>query len=195
MCSYRIFAYLRCRHGDVMSFQIWDKQFTSKELAFMSDASETASSASSISSINSTNSQFRRFYRMWCLKESIVKALGVGIDFNLQSFEFSVHEEDETIKVNNEFVLLFSSRFLLRTLICNRNSELTRLVSLFSSPSCQRRSRFTKSLPSSLKKAGSLKRPCWTKTTATPLRCSRRWLAVEASRTDQKCSVWTGRLC
>ncbi|KAF8953268.1 hypothetical protein BGZ52_000331 [Haplosporangium bisporale] len=72
-------------------------QFTSKELAFMSDASETASSASSISSITSTNSQLRRFYRMWCLKESVVKALGVGIDFNLKSFEFSI-QEDETIK-------------------------------------------------------------------------------------------------
>ncbi|KAG0357468.1 hypothetical protein BG005_003496 [Podila minutissima] len=62
-------------------------QLTSKELAFMSDASVT-----------STNSQLRRFYRIWCLKESVVKALGVGIDFNLKSFEFSVQEEDETLK-------------------------------------------------------------------------------------------------
>lgn len=77
----------------------------------MSDALETVSSASSISSITSTNSQFRRFYRMWCLKESIVKALGVGIDFNLKSFEFSVQEEDETIKVNNEFYLTIFYRF------------------------------------------------------------------------------------
>ncbi|KAG0034719.1 hypothetical protein BGZ81_003417 [Podila clonocystis] len=64
----------------------------------MSDASDTTSSASSISSMTSTNSQLRRFYRLWCLKESIVKALGVGIDFNLKSFEFSVQEEDETLK-------------------------------------------------------------------------------------------------
>ncbi|KAF9338047.1 hypothetical protein BG006_000036 [Podila minutissima] len=62
-------------------------QLTSKEVAFMSDASVT-----------STNSQLRRFYRIWCLKESIVKALGVGIGFNLKSFEFSVQEEDETLK-------------------------------------------------------------------------------------------------
>ncbi|KAF9313390.1 hypothetical protein BG003_005254 [Podila horticola] len=73
-------------------------QFTSKELAFMSDASDAASSASSVSSTTSINSQLRRFYRIWCLKESIVKALGVGIDFNLKSFEFSVQEEDETVK-------------------------------------------------------------------------------------------------
>lgn len=51
-------------------------------------------------SVTSTNSQLRRFYRIWCLKESVVKALGVGIDFNLKSFEFSVQEEDETLKVD-----------------------------------------------------------------------------------------------
>jgi 4'-phosphopantetheinyl transferase len=44
----------------------------------------------------STNNQLKRFYRMWCLKESVVKALGVGIDFNLQSFEFIAHEEETT---------------------------------------------------------------------------------------------------
>lgn len=70
----------------------------------MSDASDAASSASSVSSTTSINSQLRRFYRIWCLKESIVKALGVGIDFNLKSFEFSVQEEDETVKVDNNRV-------------------------------------------------------------------------------------------
>ncbi|KAF8918018.1 hypothetical protein BGZ58_004952 [Dissophora ornata] len=34
---------------------------------------------------------------MWCLKESVVKALGVGIDFNLKSFEFTIQDAEETI--------------------------------------------------------------------------------------------------
>ncbi|KAF9428235.1 hypothetical protein BGZ94_002992 [Podila epigama] len=75
-------------------------QFTSKELAFMSDAgSDISSPVSSVSSVSTiANSQLRRFYRMWCLKESIVKALGVGIDFDLKSFEFSIQEEEESLK-------------------------------------------------------------------------------------------------
>jgi hypothetical protein len=70
-------------------------QFTAKEVAFMKDAPADPSSPSG------TAPQLKRFYRMWCLKESIVKALGVGIDFNLKSFEFDVQDEEETTKVKN----------------------------------------------------------------------------------------------
>lgn len=33
--------------------------------------------------------QLRRFYRLWCLKESYVKALGIGISCDLQTISFS----------------------------------------------------------------------------------------------------------
>ncbi|KAF9149275.1 hypothetical protein BG015_008939 [Linnemannia schmuckeri] len=68
------------------------EQFTAKEVAFMRNAPADPSSPSG------TAPQLKRFYRMWCLKESIVKALGVGIDFNLKSFEFDVQDEEETSK-------------------------------------------------------------------------------------------------
>lgn len=71
-------------------------QFTAKEVAFMTDAPADPSSPSG------TAPQLKRFYRMWCLKESIVKALGVGIDFNLKSFEFDVQDEEETTKVKTD---------------------------------------------------------------------------------------------
>ncbi|KAF9091282.1 hypothetical protein BGX29_007813 [Mortierella sp. GBA35] len=67
-------------------------QFTAREVAFMRDAPADPTSPSG------TAPQLKRFYRMWCLKESIVKALGVGIDFNLKSFEFDVQDEEETTK-------------------------------------------------------------------------------------------------
>lgn len=70
-------------------------QFTAKEVAFMTDAPADPLSPSG------TAPQLKRFYRMWCLKESIVKALGVGIHFNLKSFEFDVQDEEETTKVKN----------------------------------------------------------------------------------------------
>ncbi|KAG0303102.1 hypothetical protein BGZ98_006995 [Dissophora globulifera] len=65
-------------------------QMTPNEMAFMKDTFENSDTPSS------TNDKLRRFYRMWCLKESVVKALGFGIEFNLKSFEFTIHDEDET---------------------------------------------------------------------------------------------------
>ncbi|KAF9353807.1 hypothetical protein BGX26_008420 [Mortierella sp. AD094] len=65
------------------------EQFTSKEMSFMRSAPSDPAAP---------DSHLRRFYRMWCLKESIVKALGVGIDFNLKSFEFTINETVETLK-------------------------------------------------------------------------------------------------
>ncbi|KAI1320015.1 hypothetical protein EDD11_002346 [Mortierella claussenii] len=67
-------------------------QFTLREMSFMKSAPADPAAP------GSTNNQLRRFYRMWCLKESIVKALGVGIDFNLKSFEFAIQEEEHTEK-------------------------------------------------------------------------------------------------
>ncbi|KAI7826092.1 4'-phosphopantetheinyl transferase superfamily [Gamsiella multidivaricata] len=90
---------------DVMDFQkqvpeesfdtflrCFQDQFTKGELAFMNSAplDQDASSRS--------DDQFRRFYRLWCLKESVVKTLGVGIDFNLQSFEFVIQNEEEVLE-------------------------------------------------------------------------------------------------
>ncbi|KAF9993299.1 hypothetical protein BGZ79_002049 [Entomortierella chlamydospora] len=72
---------------DVMDFQ---EQFTAKEASFLRDAP---------SDPNAPDSHLRRFYRLWCLKEAIVKALGVGIDFDLTSFEFTINETVETLEV------------------------------------------------------------------------------------------------
>ncbi|KAF9206067.1 hypothetical protein BGZ49_003100, partial [Haplosporangium sp. Z 27] len=65
------------------------EQFTSKEMSFMRSAPSDPGAA---------DGHLRRFYRMWCLKESIVKALGVGIDFNLKSFEFTINDSVETLQ-------------------------------------------------------------------------------------------------
>ncbi|KAF9111649.1 hypothetical protein BGX27_004629 [Mortierella sp. AM989] len=66
-------------------------QFTPKEMTFMADASEA-------SSPSCTESQLRRFYRLWCLKESIIKALDAPSNFDLKSFEFTIQDEEETEK-------------------------------------------------------------------------------------------------
>ncbi|KAF9103587.1 hypothetical protein BGX27_010507, partial [Mortierella sp. AM989] len=66
------------------------EQFTLKELSYMKSAPIDPTAPSD------TRNQLRRFYRMWCLKESIVKALGVGIDFDLKSFEFLIQDEVNT---------------------------------------------------------------------------------------------------
>ncbi|KAF9272824.1 hypothetical protein BGZ68_002055 [Mortierella alpina] len=66
------------------------EQFSAKEMAFMKRAA--ADPAAPLATAN----QLRRFYRMWCLKESVVKALGVGLDFNLKSFEFSITDTEQT---------------------------------------------------------------------------------------------------
>ena len=42
--------------------------------------------------------QLKRFYRLWCLKESIVKALDVGVDFNLKTIEMTIQDTEETEK-------------------------------------------------------------------------------------------------
>lgn len=49
-----------------------------------------------------SENQLRRFYRLWCLKESIVRALGVGYEFDLRSIEFTIQDEEETVKVKKK---------------------------------------------------------------------------------------------
>ncbi|EFA79125.1 aminoadipate-semialdehyde dehydrogenase-phosphopantetheinyl transferase [Heterostelium album PN500] len=48
----------------------------------------------------SSDVQTNRFFRHWCLKESFVKAIGVGIELDLQSCEFIINEQDNQVKIN-----------------------------------------------------------------------------------------------
>ncbi|CAJ0888544.1 2155_t:CDS:10 [Entrophospora sp. SA101] len=43
--------------------------------------------------------QLQRFYRFWCLKESYVKAVGIGLYLALNSFEFRLDENEENLKI------------------------------------------------------------------------------------------------
>ncbi|CAJ0645392.1 1756_t:CDS:10 [Entrophospora sp. SA101] len=43
--------------------------------------------------------QLQRFYRFWCLKESYVKAVGIGLYLALNSFEFKLNENEENLKI------------------------------------------------------------------------------------------------
>ncbi|KAG0365074.1 hypothetical protein BGZ54_006879 [Gamsiella multidivaricata] len=89
---------------DVMDFQeqvpgesfesfssCFQDQFTPKEMLFMIEAA-TASSEPCV------ESQIKRFSRLWCLKESIIKALDVRPDFDLKTIEVTIQDEEETEK-------------------------------------------------------------------------------------------------
>lgn len=43
--------------------------------------------------------RLKRFYRLWCLKESMIKALDVQSGFDLKTIEFTIQDEEETEKV------------------------------------------------------------------------------------------------
>ncbi|KAM4043976.1 L-aminoadipate-semialdehyde dehydrogenase-phosphopantetheinyl transferase-like isoform 1-T1 [Anomaloglossus baeobatrachus] len=58
-------------------FRIMHRQFTEREWR-------------SINSMGSDWAQLDMFYRHWALKESFIKAIGVGLGFNLQRIEFKV---------------------------------------------------------------------------------------------------------
>ncbi|KAF9385924.1 hypothetical protein CPC16_007789 [Podila verticillata] len=101
---------------DVMDFQdqqvpdsfetftaCFQDQFTIKECEFImshtsSGTSSPEPSSDAPSTYTASENQLRRFYRLWCLKESITKALGVGLDFDLRSIEFTIQDEEETVK-------------------------------------------------------------------------------------------------
>ncbi|KAF9904713.1 hypothetical protein BX616_001219 [Lobosporangium transversale] len=89
---------------DVMDFQeqvpgesfesfssCFQDQFTEKEITFMAEASAEGTQPC-------TETQLKRFYRLWCLKESTIKALDVRPDFDLKTIEFVIHDEEETEK-------------------------------------------------------------------------------------------------
>ncbi|KAF9354339.1 hypothetical protein BGX34_011091 [Mortierella sp. NVP85] len=40
--------------------------------------------------------RLKRFYRLWCLKESMIKALDVQSGFDLKTIEFTIQDEEET---------------------------------------------------------------------------------------------------
>ncbi|KAF9123807.1 hypothetical protein BGW39_008681 [Mortierella sp. 14UC] len=98
---------------DVMDFQeqvsgesfesfsaCFQHQFTPNEITFMVKAASATESASSesVDCAVSDDAQLKRFYRLWCLKESIVKALDINSDFDLKSIEFTIQDEEETEK-------------------------------------------------------------------------------------------------
>ncbi|KAK9892626.1 hypothetical protein WA026_021005 [Henosepilachna vigintioctopunctata] len=61
-------------------FRLMCRQFSSYEWESIKQGSE--------------EEQIRMFYRHWCLKESYVKAIGVGITVDLQNISFSIHTKD-----------------------------------------------------------------------------------------------------
>ncbi|KAK3830011.1 MAG: hypothetical protein J3R72DRAFT_456242 [Linnemannia gamsii] len=105
---------------DVMDFQeqvsgesfesfsaCFQHQFTPNEITFMVNASSSTTSSASSTELASSepedcaasvDAQLKRFYRLWCLKESIVKALDIHSDFDLKSIEFTIQDEEETQK-------------------------------------------------------------------------------------------------
>ncbi|CAG8499059.1 8559_t:CDS:2 [Acaulospora morrowiae] len=62
-------------------FEIFKDQFSEHELSVMTTPQEESQ-------------QLHMFYRHWCLKESYVKAVGVGLATNLKSIEFHLSDEE-----------------------------------------------------------------------------------------------------
>ncbi|MEE6472859.1 hypothetical protein FKM82_009747 [Ascaphus truei] len=65
-------------------FRIMNRQFTEREWG-------------SIKSMNNDRTRLDMFYRHWALKESFIKAIGVGLGFNLQQIEFEVSPKNMEI--------------------------------------------------------------------------------------------------
>lgn len=59
-------------------FRIMNRQFSADEWCCIRNA-------------GSKHDQLAMFYRHWCLKESYVKAIGVGLNINLQTLSFKIH--------------------------------------------------------------------------------------------------------
>ena len=87
-------------------------QFTPNEITFMVKASSSPEDCASV------DAQLKRFYRLWCLKESIVNALDISSGFDLKSIEFTIQDEEETEKVKNCPLLCFCFYALIRLCLC-----------------------------------------------------------------------------
>jgi len=65
-------------------FSLMNRQFTEREWRFINNTGTPARTFDP----SAVNGRLFNFYRLWCLKESYVKAIGTGIKFGLQRIEF-----------------------------------------------------------------------------------------------------------
>lgn len=64
-------------------FRAFQDHFTVREWAFV------------YANEDDEDAQYRAFYTLWSLKESLIKALGIGLGFSLQRAEFVLQEHDD----------------------------------------------------------------------------------------------------
>lgn len=67
-------------------FRLMKRQFTAQEWVYIEGPSEESE-------------KLRRFYRLWSLKESYVKAIGIGLGMDLQRINFLI--QDDLIEATN----------------------------------------------------------------------------------------------
>lgn len=81
-------------------FAIMKRQFTPKEWSFIEQP-------------GTESDLLRRFYRLWCLKESFVKATGAGLTVDLQRLEFTcLTKELEQDTITSDTQLCFDGQLL-----------------------------------------------------------------------------------
>jgi 4'-phosphopantetheinyl transferase len=61
-------------------FKLMKRQFTDREWEIINAGHDNVK-------------KMRTFYRLWCLKESFIKAKGTGLNWNLQRLNFEIHSE------------------------------------------------------------------------------------------------------
>ncbi|RHZ62388.1 hypothetical protein Glove_340g77 [Diversispora epigaea] len=76
------------------------------------------------SSYSNELDQLHLFYRYWCLKESYVKAIGVGLALNLKSIEFHLSNDENN---NLEFGNIEFSGYEWNTITSSYSNELDQL--------------------------------------------------------------------
>ncbi|CAG8690819.1 5815_t:CDS:2, partial [Acaulospora colombiana] len=86
-------------------FRTFENQFSEHELSSMATPHEEFY-------------QLHMFYRYWCLKESYVKAVGVGLALNLKSIEFHLPDEENRHIISNgsEIINTKTSLYINNTL-------------------------------------------------------------------------------
>lgn len=80
-------------------FRAFQDHFTSREWAFV------------YANEDDEDAQYRMFYTLWSLKESLIKALGIGLGFSLQRAEFVLQEHDGRWKLRLDGQLRQDWRF------------------------------------------------------------------------------------